>query len=252
MELVVSIFRAYVARLLGELTIHLAKCGDASHLNQILQKSKVRPVVPLTKITTVVESHPGIVTVPKSRAQTTTILGAISASGQVKFSLRRPQPPAMKRKQRDYAERINAGTVTGQDMFLRIADKLDNDISTVRRLNVAGFLHSIIDLRMEAMTMDCPTGYVCRLMPLNEQAIPTQVSLFTKSIIPFLQIICMLKHLVKENVEDVEAGPSRPKCVGYRSRSASSPNQICIPSCLCLPQRPISSGKRKREDLEEE
>lgn len=82
---------------------------------------------------------------PKSRAQTTTILGAISASGQVKFSLRRPQPPAMKRKQRDYAERINAGTVTGQDMFLRIADKLDNDSSTVRRLNVAGFLHSSKD-----------------------------------------------------------------------------------------------------------
>ncbi|CEG78177.1 hypothetical protein RMATCC62417_12822 [Rhizopus microsporus] len=38
---------------------------------------------------------PAVVTVPKTRAQTTTILGAISASGLIKCSLRLPQPPAI-------------------------------------------------------------------------------------------------------------------------------------------------------------
>ncbi|ORE01575.1 hypothetical protein BCV72DRAFT_236178, partial [Rhizopus microsporus var. microsporus] len=37
---------------------------------------------------------PAVVTVPKTRAQTTTILGAISALGLIKCSLRLPQPPA--------------------------------------------------------------------------------------------------------------------------------------------------------------
>ncbi|ORE11270.1 hypothetical protein BCV72DRAFT_220177 [Rhizopus microsporus var. microsporus] len=39
-----------------------------------------------------------VVTVPKTRAQTTAILGAIPASGLIKCSLRLPQPPAKQRR----------------------------------------------------------------------------------------------------------------------------------------------------------
>ncbi|CEG81748.1 hypothetical protein RMATCC62417_15909 [Rhizopus microsporus] len=56
---------------------------------------------------------PVVVTVPKTRAQTTTILGAISALGLIKCSLKLPQPPARKRKREGYVELTNTGTVTG-------------------------------------------------------------------------------------------------------------------------------------------
>ncbi|KAL1925902.1 hypothetical protein VTP01DRAFT_7241 [Rhizomucor pusillus] len=46
------------------------------------------------------KDSPAVVRVPKTRAQTTTILGAISAAGLIKCSLRLPQPPANKKRKR--------------------------------------------------------------------------------------------------------------------------------------------------------
>ncbi|KAG1340145.1 hypothetical protein G6F62_005532 [Rhizopus arrhizus] len=43
---------------------------------------------------------PAVVTVPKTRATTATILGAISAEGLIKCSLRFPQPPSNKKRKR--------------------------------------------------------------------------------------------------------------------------------------------------------
>ncbi|KAL1927000.1 hypothetical protein VTP01DRAFT_5330 [Rhizomucor pusillus] len=68
-----------------------------------------------------------VVTVPKTRARTTTILGAISASGLIKCSLRLPQPPAKKRKRRGHSELTSTGTVTGHYLsFLKATmDEMD-------------------------------------------------------------------------------------------------------------------------------
>ncbi|KAL1936371.1 hypothetical protein VTP01DRAFT_505 [Rhizomucor pusillus] len=59
------------------------------------------------------KGSPAVVRVPKTRAQTTTILGAISAAGLIKCSRRLPQPQAKKRKRGDDAGRTSRGTVTG-------------------------------------------------------------------------------------------------------------------------------------------
>ncbi|KAG1139252.1 hypothetical protein G6F37_002428 [Rhizopus arrhizus] len=57
---------------------------------------------------------PAVVTVPKTRATTTTILGMISAEGLIKCSLRLPQPPFNKKKkwEGDIGP-MSKGTVTG-------------------------------------------------------------------------------------------------------------------------------------------
>ncbi|KAG1323444.1 hypothetical protein G6F62_009658 [Rhizopus arrhizus] len=53
-----------------------------------------------------------VVTVPKTRATTTTILGAISAEGLIKCSLRLPQPPSNKKRKRGYGiGQMSKGTV---------------------------------------------------------------------------------------------------------------------------------------------
>ncbi|KAL1935749.1 hypothetical protein VTP01DRAFT_4889 [Rhizomucor pusillus] len=74
------------------------------------------------------KGSPAVVTVPKTRAQTTIILGAISASNLIKCSLRLPQPPAKKRKRGGYAELMSTGTVTGHYLsFLKATmDEMDN------------------------------------------------------------------------------------------------------------------------------
>jgi transposase len=71
---------------------------------------------------------PAVVTVPKTRATTTTILGAISAEGLIKCSLRLPQPPSNKKRKRgDGIERVSKGTVTGHYVtFLKATmDEMD-------------------------------------------------------------------------------------------------------------------------------
>lgn len=66
------------------------------------------------------KGSPGVVIVPKTRAQTTTISVAISASYLVKCSLRMPQPPAKKSKRGAYEQ----GTVTGHYLnFLMLQEK---------------------------------------------------------------------------------------------------------------------------------
>ncbi|KAG0767881.1 hypothetical protein G6F18_003787 [Rhizopus arrhizus] len=53
-----------------------------------------------------------VVTVPKTRATTTTILGAISAEGLIKCSLKLPQPPSNKKRKRGYGVgQMSKGTV---------------------------------------------------------------------------------------------------------------------------------------------
>ncbi|KAL1931427.1 hypothetical protein VTP01DRAFT_9569 [Rhizomucor pusillus] len=64
-----------------------------------------------------------VVTVPTTRAKTTTILGAISASGLIKVSLRIPKP-SKKRKAGQESGCLSTGTVTGHYIsFLKEMDK---------------------------------------------------------------------------------------------------------------------------------
>ncbi|CEG84025.1 hypothetical protein RMATCC62417_17881 [Rhizopus microsporus] len=66
---------------------------------------------------------PAVVTVPTTRAKTTTILDAISASDLIKVNLRIPRP-AKKRKAGQESRYVNNGTVTGNNIsFLK--DTLD-------------------------------------------------------------------------------------------------------------------------------
>ncbi|KAG1443306.1 hypothetical protein G6F56_010721 [Rhizopus delemar] len=69
-----------------------------------------------------------VATVPKTRATTTTILGAISAEGLIKCCLRLPQPqPNKKRKRGKGIGRVSKGTVTGHYIsFLKATmDEMD-------------------------------------------------------------------------------------------------------------------------------
>ncbi|KAG0817207.1 hypothetical protein G6F18_008281 [Rhizopus arrhizus] len=71
---------------------------------------------------------PIVVTVPKTRATTTTILGVISAEGLIKCSLRLPQPPPNKKRKRgDGVGQMSKGTVTGHYIsFLKATmDEMD-------------------------------------------------------------------------------------------------------------------------------
>ncbi|KAL1933710.1 hypothetical protein VTP01DRAFT_7800 [Rhizomucor pusillus] len=73
------------------------------------------------------KGDPAVVTVPTTRVKTTTILGAISAAGLIKVSVRIPKPNK-KGKADQKSEYISTGTVTGHYIsFLKdTLDEMDN------------------------------------------------------------------------------------------------------------------------------
>ena len=60
---------------------------------------------------------PAVVTVPTTRAKTTTVLGVISTSGRIKVSVRIPSP-SKKRKAGQQSGILSTGTVTGHYISL--------------------------------------------------------------------------------------------------------------------------------------
>ncbi|KAG1140234.1 hypothetical protein G6F37_007192 [Rhizopus arrhizus] len=74
------------------------------------------------------KDFPAVVTVPKTRAKTTTIFGAISAQGLIKCSPKLPQSPSNKKRKRgEVAGCVSKGTVTGHYVsFLKATmDEMD-------------------------------------------------------------------------------------------------------------------------------
>ncbi|KAL1929384.1 hypothetical protein VTP01DRAFT_1522 [Rhizomucor pusillus] len=108
---------------------------------------------------------PAVVTVPKTRAKTTTILGAISASGLIKCSLRIPQPPAKRRKRGGHADLTSTGTVAGHCLSLLKATMDEMD----RYPHMKGY-YIIMDTAPIHTSSDVPKyitfrGYRCAYLP---------------------------------------------------------------------------------------
>ncbi|KAG1037484.1 hypothetical protein G6F43_012858 [Rhizopus delemar] len=96
--------------------------------NLSFKKITLQPVTKNNSMAWSKKGTPAVVTVPKTRATTTTILGAISTEGLIKCCLRLPQPPSSKKRKRgDGVEYMSKGTVMGHYIsFLKATmDEMD-------------------------------------------------------------------------------------------------------------------------------
>ncbi|KAI8141306.1 hypothetical protein BJV82DRAFT_182790 [Fennellomyces sp. T-0311] len=128
-----------------------------------------------------------------------------------------------------------------KDMLLRLQSKLDNDKELMPKLKIVGFSHT--HLRMTALTMDNPCGYICRVIPLAEQVIPVQPSLFYANMIPLLEVTWKMKKIVQSTLEIVEAGPEKRRSSDY----ARNQQAAIIPSSLDVRSKPNSRKRRRTE-----
>ncbi|KAI8141677.1 hypothetical protein BJV82DRAFT_172552 [Fennellomyces sp. T-0311] len=80
---------------------------------------------------------------------------------------------------------------TMKDIFDRAARTVDFDCDMVRRLRVVCFHET--NRRMKVSVMDCPRGYVCRVMQSDEYEIPSSARLIPSQLLPMLELTLQTK-----------------------------------------------------------
>ncbi|KAG2185102.1 hypothetical protein INT44_001892 [Umbelopsis vinacea] len=132
-----------------------------------------------------------------------------------------------------------------KDQLVQLFKLCDNDESTTRRLAIPGILH--FGLHTLMLVMDCPAGYVCRVLPAPTYSVPTSIKIFP-ALLKVIQLTWKAKALIRDMINEVESYTGdnddeqneidlmKPR---YRtpSPSASHLNRLCVPSCVTSPKK---------------
>ncbi|GAB5593996.1 hypothetical protein Unana1_08896 [Umbelopsis nana] len=130
-----------------------------------------------------------------------------------------------------------------KDQLVQLFKLCDNDESTTRKLAIAGILH--FGLHTMMLVMDCPAGYVCRVLPTQTYKVPTSIKKFP-SLLNVIQLTWKAKALIRDMINEVESYNSGNDgehtevdvvTTRYRtpSPSASHKRRLYIPSCVSSP-----------------
>ena len=120
----------------------------------------------------------------------------------------------------------------------------------IRQLSTAGILHYGLCATM--LVMDCPAGYVCRVLPTPTYKIPTNIKSFP-SILNVIELTWKAKVLIRDMINKVESynfgDDEEPRqqvdiiSDRYRTPSPSTSHKRClyIPSCVTSPDKKLKS-----------
>ncbi|KAI8576492.1 hypothetical protein K450DRAFT_256424 [Umbelopsis ramanniana AG] len=132
-----------------------------------------------------------------------------------------------------------------KDQLIQLFKLCDNDESAVRKLSIAGILH--FGLHQTMLLMDCPAGYVCRVLPTPTCKVPTTLNTFP-SLLNVIKLTWKAKALIRQVIKDVERynssndGDSTEIDV-ITSRYRTPPlshgckDKLYIPSCVTSPTK---------------
>ncbi|KAI9494671.1 hypothetical protein BDB00DRAFT_301182 [Zychaea mexicana] len=88
-----------------------------------------------------------------------------------------------------------------KSMFLHAASKCDNDEGVTRALQIVGFCH--FDLRMKVLVMDNANGYVCRIRSTPQYEISTIPSQMSSGLLPILKLTLRSKLTIQSSIKVV-------------------------------------------------
>ncbi|KAI7857712.1 hypothetical protein BDC45DRAFT_566159 [Circinella umbellata] len=86
-----------------------------------------------------------------------------------------------------------------KSMFLHTTSKCDNNEDVTRKLQIIGFSH--FDLRMKVLVMDNPDGYVCRIRSTPQYKISTVPSNMLSGLLPILKLTLRSKLTVQSSIK---------------------------------------------------
>ncbi|CAO3588596.1 unnamed protein product [Absidia cylindrospora] len=125
---------------------------------------------------------------------------------------------------------------TLKDMIGTLASDCHWRSSILRKLEVVGYCHS--DAIAEFMTLDCPSGYICRLASTNYHQIPTTVTEFPKLLLLLATSLRMKLRILRsmEAMNDLSLDLDSTKMTTRKRRASAS-----LPVTFTTPPRPIKS-----------
>jgi hypothetical protein len=133
-----------------------------------------------------------------------------------------------------------------KDQFLQLAKLCNNDEKMIRRISTIGLLH--YGLHTSMLVMDCPAGYVCRVLATPTFQIPSDVVNFP-SLLSVIKMTWKAKARIRENIHTIETYCSEATAEdedeidvitdAYRTPSPSLPGKrrIVLPSCITTPTK---------------
>ncbi|GAB5594013.1 hypothetical protein Unana1_08913 [Umbelopsis nana] len=137
-----------------------------------------------------------------------------------------------------------------KDQMLQLFKLCDNDESTTRELAIAGILHFGFHATM--LVMDCPAGYVCRVLPTPTYKVPTSIKTFP-TLLNVIQLTWKAKALIRDMINEVKSydngndGEHTQEVDVITSRyrspspSASHKRYLYIPSCVSSPIKKLKA-----------
>ncbi|CAO3678706.1 unnamed protein product [Umbelopsis ramanniana] len=137
-----------------------------------------------------------------------------------------------------------------KDQLLQLFKVCDNDERIIRKLSTVGILHYGLSATM--LAMDCPAGYVCRVLPTQTYKIPTNIKSFP-SVLKVIELTWKAKASIRDMINEVESynfgddeEPSEQVdfiTTRYRTPSPSTSHKRClyIPSCVTSPSKKLKS-----------
>ncbi|CAG8618502.1 728_t:CDS:10 [Paraglomus brasilianum] len=123
--------------------------------------------------------------------------------------------------------------------------------NTVRKLRTVGFIHAGLSVLL--LTLDSPTGYICRISRSNLLRIPSTVSEFGKRVLPVIMLVWKAKKIVCDTIEIMGNDDNNEDGLEALQRSCDNdprltpPHQIvCLLSCFDTPEKKDAEKKDKR------
>ncbi|KAG2227216.1 hypothetical protein INT45_008460 [Circinella minor] len=143
---------------------------------------------------------------------------------------------------------------TLKNILNRVAGLVDYNEEIIRKLRFVCFHQTslgyklifcgvIIDRRMKLSFIDCPRGYICRIMETNEYEVPSQAKFFSAQILPLTKLDVVaetMQVLMKYQMNKKDDG-------GLKCQNQNKPDTIVLPTSLNFTSNP---KKRKRSDQE--
>ncbi|KAI8149365.1 hypothetical protein BJV82DRAFT_662669 [Fennellomyces sp. T-0311] len=128
---------------------------------------------------------------------------------------------------------------TMKDMFNMAVENANNNSAVTHALKIVAFNHT--GLKMKMSIMNCPRGYVCRLVKALEYEIPKNPGIGFRDLLAILQMTLKAKLLVKDSIDLLE---------GYQKGKASIPmleimdnsDTIYLPTCLSASLLPVADA----------
>ncbi|KAI9470437.1 hypothetical protein BDB00DRAFT_880123 [Zychaea mexicana] len=105
-----------------------------------------------------------------------------------------------------------------------------------RALTKGNHAESLARTRVQAQVLDCPKGYICRLMSSNEYQLPQKADMISAQLFPLMKLTLQVKAITKSTIKAFKKHQrAQAKNAKQSVFTLNSPSALEIPPAFTIP-----------------